>query len=96
MLFNILITLTQVGKLRPGVFEAKEGEENKEEKQVFSSRKKLSFIKITLPSAGAEGWEGEKCVHQDRGREGWLVGFKEEGLEKFKTKRGEREGDWRY
>ena len=45
MLFNILITLTQVGKLRPGVFEAKEGEENKEEKQVFSSRKK-SFTDI--------------------------------------------------
>ena len=77
------------------MFEAKEGEENKEEKQVLSSRKKLSFIKITLPSAGAEGWEGEKCFHQDRGGEGWLVGFKGEGLEKFKTKRGEGEGDWR-
>ena len=49
MLFNILITLTQVGKLRPGVFEAKEGEENKEEKQVFSSRKKDIFYQNNTP-----------------------------------------------
>ena len=30
-----LFSLIKVGKLRPGVFEAKEGEESKEEKQVL-------------------------------------------------------------
>ena len=33
-----LFSLIKVGKLRPGVFEAKEGEESKEEKQVLLKR----------------------------------------------------------
>ena len=72
-----LFSLIKVGKLRPGVFEAKEGEESKEEKQVLLKRV-FSSQSNTYMCAGDEGWQGEKCLHQDRGGEGllvvWLVG----------------------
>ena len=54
------------------MFEAKEGEESKEEKQVLW-KKCFSSKSNAYTCAGVEGWQGEKCLHQDRGREGLLV-----------------------
>ena len=54
------------------MFEAKEGEESKEEKQVLW-KKCFSSKSNAYTCAGVEGWQGEKCLHQDRGREGLFV-----------------------
>ena len=70
-----LFSLIKVGKLRPGVFEAKEGEESKEEKQVLL--KKRFFLRNQIITCVQEMRVGKvKSVFTKTEEEKvcWLVG----------------------